>query len=293
MATRTRERKGAPDPGSDIDLDRIIRRKRVFLPKAVVVLGLILIPILLATTTVLGYTLFKSPKLGLTPLERTLAEPRTPPRTEPSGHIVVTKKLHLPSPPWCSVITTTQGDGSYGSVINPQGNINLLDPALNASGTGNIGQSRIQVSEPGTYTYDYWIKTTDLYDLRSLQAFIFPEDAISDGMVTRNEMLAHQMYPFDATYPMTMTFDLPKSGKYRIGFGPANGSTLDSRLATKSLELRFKLDGPGKVEWIDMESPVDFVFLMSPKETMVWQNTAKLALYQRVQKLLGEKPIEE
>lgn len=125
--------------------------------------------------------------------------------------------------------------------------------------------------------------------LKSLQVLVFPEaPLLANGVITRKDIIAHEIYPYDPKYPMTVEFNIPKSGVYRIAYGPFIGGIIfRQELAdwqnqhNYRARLGLKLTGPGRVRWIDLERPVDVRVFMTPTETIVFEEPVHLSLWER------------
>lgn len=162
------------------------------------------------------------------------------------------------------------------------------DPTQDGA-SANIGQAVVEITIPGRYRFSYWVNSTGFVHLKSLQVLVFPEaPLLANGVITRKDIIAHEIYPYDPKYPMTVEFNIPKSGVYRIAYGPFIGGIIfRQELAdwqnqhNYRARLGLKLTGPGRVRWIDLERPVDVRVFMTPTETIVFEEPVHLSLWER------------
>lgn len=165
--------------------------------------------------------------------------------------------------------------------------IDLRQPGQVEWGFALIGQGIFQVEKPGTYTFTYgirpWNESEQWVHFDLVQAVAFPHSLIdAKGVVDRSELLGHVAYAYSRDSRLTMTFEVPEAGTYRVGYGPAIGTaaTLEE-LADASnfktlkenhkIRLNLRIDGPGTVTWLDAEAPGNLAVVMSSTTTHVYQ----------------------
>nr|BAL59137.1 hypothetical protein HGMM_OP3C292 [Candidatus Acetothermum autotrophicum] len=147
-----------------------------------------------------------------------------------------------------------------------------------AEGTGQIGQAVLAISRPGTYTFHYKVTNSDFIYLKELWVFVFPEQALKDrGIITSKDFVAMQIFPFSPGYDAVLRFTITDPGRYRVAFGPYNGSFFlkGSLSATPRprANLGLKLEGPdGRI--VDLESAYDLTTWRAPDGTIYVQENA-------------------
>lgn len=129
-----------------------------------------------------------------------------------------------------------------------------------AGGTGQIGQAVLAINSPGNYTFHYKVTNSDFLYLKDLWVFVFPEKALQNNnskIVTSKDLLAVQVFPFSPGYDAVLHFTVTEPGRYRVGFGPYNGSFFlkDSLTAPPRprANLGLKLEGPMDALWISSQ----------------------------------------
>ncbi len=145
-------------------------------------------------------------------------------------------------------------------------------------GTGQIGQAVLSINRPGTYTFHYKVTNSDFIYLKELWVFVFPEQVLKDrGIITSKDFVAMQIFPFSPGYDAVLPFTVTAPGRYRVAFGPYNGSFFlkGSLSATPRprANLGLKLEGPdGHI--VDLESAYDLTTWKAPDGTIYVQENA-------------------
>jgi hypothetical protein len=145
-------------------------------------------------------------------------------------------------------------------------------------GTGQIGQAVLSINRPGTYTFHYKVTNSDFIYLKELWVFVFPEQALKErGIITSKDFVAMQTFPFSPGYDAVLPFTAPAPGRYRVAFGPYNGSFfLKGSLSDTPrprANLGLKLEGPdGRI--VDLESAHDLTTWKAPDGTIYVQENA-------------------
>lgn len=280
-------------PQEDDGLRHPTRSSRtITLPRRLLFLFGIGTSVLLLASIVTVVTNFTGTDTAVRTAANPIAELAAPVPTAPDENGFIWWQKLYSGAIWTGEIDIGQLLGQYGppSPDSPNSNFNLLDPTLDPHGTATIGQAAVRVPAPGEYTVDYWVRTTDFARLEALQVLVFSEAALEDELVTRDELLVHQMYPFSSDYPMSVTFRIPESGIYRLAYGPAVGSTIRQPAVQDwanrrdyHVDLGMRFAGAGEVKWIDVERPVDIIIMLSRDQTLVAEDSLRARLWKEAQ----------
>lgn len=139
------------------------------------------------------------------------------------GYYVFTKRPP-PQGGWQSILEAPGIDLSVSDEI-PVDRVTFL--------YGLIGTAKFRIDSPGLYNVYYAIypkNPSERYvKLEYLQVLVFPEEAVSNNLVDPQKIIAWEIYRYEGSKPMKVSFYVDKPGNYIVAFGPAYGAIVTSK----------------------------------------------------------------